>query len=129
MFEIEKEFEILKNSGNNTATARVQKTGRLGFSMDGNKLMKIDETKFVQIAKKKGEASDDLYLIVSNEEKEGSFRIVKAGSYFYVNASTLFDDLNYNYKEDTYAYRIKVYDENNNVFKLKRYFPNERNKK
>jgi hypothetical protein len=120
---MENQFEILKNPGANNATASIHQTGRTGFSTDANKLMKLSGDKYIRIARKKNEEEkDNLYLFVDSEETEGSFKIIKAGKYFYLNTTPLFDELKYNYKEVKYTYKIRKYDKEKEIYLLTRYY-------
>jgi hypothetical protein len=120
---MENEFEILKNPGSNNATASIHQTGRTGFSTDANKLLKLNGNRYIRIARKNNDGEkDNLYLFIDNEETEGSFKVIKAGKYFYLNTAPLFDELKYNYKEVKYTYKIRIFDKEKEIYLLTRYY-------
>lgn len=93
--------------------ATVHSSGKLGFSIETNKILELDKYKSIQIATNEDDESDlNLYAILHNEEVEGAFKLIKAGSYYNLNTKGLFDKLNVDYQSSTIIYDIvkSVYD-------------------
>lgn len=89
------------------AKATVHTSGKLGFSHDAAEFLNIKENKSIQFAQNEEDPNDlNLYAVVNNETQEGSFRISKAGEYFYVNTKNLFDTLNIDYKGKRIIYDL-----------------------
>ena len=79
--------------------ATIQSTGRLGFSAETAKAMKIDaDTLF--IIGKDDRVQADLILVKMAEANADAFRARKSNEYYYLNTTALFDMLGYDYKSD-----------------------------
>ena len=94
--------------------ATVHTSGKLGFTdVTARELgFKEDAENFVQFAQD-DENQDILYLINGAIDDGDSFRINKAGKYFYVNTKLLFDSLGVDYVNNTVIFdmvKIKIGD-------------------
>ncbi|GAB3420727.1 hypothetical protein [Niabella aquatica] len=87
--------------------ATVHKSGKLGFTVDAAKKLKLETNKSAAIGTNEDDPSDEsLYVIVYNEVRNNAFRIAKAGQYYYINLKALFDALKINYKAESVVYDI-----------------------
>jgi hypothetical protein len=100
--------------------ATIHLSGKLGFNSNALKKINIDESKFIKIGQGDDfEKSKMLYMIVTNEEDEETFKISKAGEYFYANTKALFDFLTIDYQKNKVIYDITELPSEENVFQLK----------
>lgn len=102
--------------------ATVHKSGKLGFTVDAAKKLKLETNKSAAIGTNEDDPSDEsLYVVIYNEVRSDAFRIAKAGQYYYINLKALFDALKINYKGESVVYDIsEEHIENNTVFKFSR---------
>lgn len=102
--------------------ATVHKSGKLGFTVDAAKKLKLETNKSAAIGTNEDDPSDEsLYVVIYNEVRSDAFRIAKAGQYYYINLKALFDALKINYKGESVVYDISEENiENNTVFKFSR---------
>lgn len=85
----------------------VHTTGKLGFSKNAIKYLNIDNNSFVKIGVNEDDDSDkDLYLVVTSENNDDTFKVNKAGDYYYLNTKYLFDELNIDYRRQKIIYDI-----------------------
>lgn len=103
----------------------IHNSGKLGFTDATAKALKLSGNgDSVLFASDENDAKQ-LYLIYNKTTVPGSFKINKAGAYFYVNAKGLFDKLGYNYKDQVIMFDMiecKSKEENNitgDVYELK----------
>lgn len=94
--------------------ATVHTSGKMGFTEVTAKELGFNEDSenFVQFAQD-DENQDILYLINKTIDDGDSFRINKAGKYYYVNTKLLFDSLGIDYANKTVIYdmvKIKIGD-------------------
>lgn len=83
--------------------ATIQNTGRLGFSAETAKFMKIDsDTHF--IIGNDDSVQADLILVKLAEANADAFKVRKSNDYFYLPTTALFDMLGYDYKSDDTIY-------------------------
>lgn len=88
--------------------ATVHKTGKLGFSSGASKYMNLENVSYLSIGLNKSDKEDDcLYLVQVKNETDKSFKIVKAGDYFYVFIKNILRDLNIDYKNESVIYDIE----------------------
>lgn len=106
--------------------ATVHKTGKLGFSSGASKFMKLDRVKFFNVGLNKADDNDkNLYLVSANHETGKSFKLVKAGDYYYIFIKNILSELRIDYKNENVIYDIEeIKQEENSFYKLTR-----RNKK
>ncbi len=102
--------------------ATVHKTGKLGFTIDAAKRMQLSVEKTAAIGFNADDETDkSLYVIIYPDKHEGTFKISKAGKYYYINTKALFDSLRIDYARDYVAFDIseEIID-NQKLFKFKR---------
>ncbi|PVD52054.1 hypothetical protein DC498_11740 [Terrimonas sp.] len=102
--------------------ATAHKSGKLGFTVDAARRLRLETNKSAAIGTNEDDASDDsLYIIIYNEVRSDAFRIAKAGQYYYINLKALFDALKINYKQESVVYDIsEVTFGDDTVFKFSR---------
>lgn len=96
----------------------IHASGKLGFSEASADRINFEENEAIQFAQDENEV---LYLIPIKEEVENSFKVNKAGLYYSINTKALFDNLGYDYKNNSIWFdMIEQYDSdlNKKVFKL-----------
>jgi len=87
--------------------ATIHASGKLGFSAEAIRYLNIKENKSIEFAVNEEDPADlNLYAFVYPDKQEGAFNINKAGEYYYVNTTTLFDKLGVNYKNKTIIYDL-----------------------
>ena len=70
--------------------ATVHKSGKLGFTIEAAKKLSLDPTKTAQIAINEDDANDkNLYIIIGDSSNANSFKVSKAGAYYYINTKPL----------------------------------------
>ena len=106
----------------------IHSSGKLGFTDGTMKALKFTEKSGVQFAQD-DENEEILYLINCKESDEDTFKVNKAGNYFYVNAKALFDNLGLDYRKNTIIFdMVEVPEEGDGVYKLiKRMKPRSKN--
>lgn len=70
--------------------ATIQQTGRLGFTEATAKALALTRRAHVQFARD-DEGDRALYMILREGQVDNSFRVMKAGQYFYLPTKRLFD--------------------------------------
>ena len=79
--------------------ATIQSTGRLGFSGETARVIKIDtETCF--LIGKDDSVQSDLILVKIAEPNADAFKAKKSNDYFFLETTALFDMLGYDYKSN-----------------------------
>lgn len=95
-----KDFE-----GNMKATIHI--TGKLGFTDAAIKKIGLSEKKGIKIGHNTRDKNDkNLYVVFTEEVEEDSFKINKAGAYYYVNTKALFDSMEVPYITKRISYDI-----------------------
>ena len=87
--------------------ATIQKTGKLGFTEATSTSMKLDENTAIQFA---GDEDDPSMLYLINHvpaDQPNTFKVCRAGRYFYVNARVLFESLGFDYEKSTIMFDLK----------------------
>lgn len=104
------------------AKATIQKSGKLGFSNEATGYLNLKENTFIKFAQNEENPDDtNLYAILNGVQEEDSFKICKAGDYFYVNTKGLFDSLEYNYTNNTIIFDLlKIYIEGQELVKMQK---------
>lgn len=100
--------------------ATVHKSGKLGFADAAAKELGFasNAEPYVKFAVDE-ENPSILYLINVKEGDEDSFRVNKAGNYYYVNTRLMFDSLQIDYINETVIYdMIKVEGIENDVYRM-----------
>jgi len=100
--------------------ATVHKTGKLGFSSGASKFMNLENVDYVNIGLNKGNPEDDcLYIVKVNVETDKSFKVVKAGDYFYVFIKNILREQSIDYKNESVIYDIEeIQQQENKIYKL-----------
>lgn len=113
---------INSNELDRNLKASIHKTGKIGFTVEAANKLALADNKSVSIAMNEASKTDqNLYVIVNKEEITGSYKISKAGDYYYVNAKLLFDTLKWDYVDNTISFDISLEDiEGQSVFVFKR---------
>jgi hypothetical protein len=116
-------IKIIKTSDFNVKLkATIHSSGRLGFTADTAKKLRLSEGVFIKFAKD-DELDNELFLIVVNEEDDDTFSVVKSGKYYYLPTTSMFQSFGYDFKKYNFMFdlvRMKEYDEivNGKVYKL-----------
>lgn len=93
-------------------------SGKLGFTEETAKQLQFSDNSAVKFALDEEDLSV-LYLFNSKIADEDSFKVNKAGSYFYVNAKAMFDMLGYDYVNNSIMFdMIKIKNNENEIYKL-----------
>jgi hypothetical protein len=102
--------------------ATVHKSGKLGFTVEAANKLKLQAFKSASIAINDEDPTDtSLYMIINDTIVDSSFKINKAGEYYYINTKALFDDMKIDYLNRSVVYDISVEQiDQLQVFKLKR---------
>ena len=111
-FEPEDKFGTIK--------ASVHKSGKLGFSAGAIKLIDFEKNKFFKIARKK-DSPNVLFLFPIEAADEYTFKVSKAGDYYYLKIKRLLSQLNIDYRneKENLSYDIdEVKEEGKRYFKL-----------
>jgi hypothetical protein len=98
----------------------VHKTGKLGFSSSAIDKLNLTTDKGVMIAVNEDDDEDEnLYMIINEKWNEDTFKVSKAGEYFYLNTKALFDTIGVDYRNKKIIYDIVDFDyDGNKMFKL-----------
>lgn len=106
--------------------ATVHKTGKLGFSSGAAKLLDLENIRYFNIGKNKANSEDEsLYLVPIEDESDKSFKVVKAGDYFYVFIKNIMREMKIDYKNESVIFDIEELSE----FNLKYYKMTRRERK
>lgn len=113
-------FDSVGSSG--VLKATVHKTGKLGFNSGASKFMKLDTVKHFNIGFNKANADDkNLYLVPITEPNDKSFKLIKAGDYYYLYVKNILREMKIDYKNETVIYEIEQLEQNGNMYyKLER---------
>jgi hypothetical protein len=102
-----------------TLKATIHKTGKLGFSEEAAKKMELGEGQSFNIGKNKADINDKNLYMMKYNDTTGSFKLYKAGKYFYMNGKILFDNLKLDYVNNTITFNISTIDNNGSkMYKL-----------
>jgi hypothetical protein len=110
----------------------IQKSGRLGFSIEAIKKLNLSGNSSIKIGtNSEDETDENLYIIVQEIVDEESFKLYKAGDYYYIDTRILFDTLRFDYKNNTIMFDIVDFEsDETKLYKLiKREVPKTKNKK
>lgn len=87
--------------------ATVHKTGKLGFNSAAAKLMKLEIGKSFNIGLNTADENDkNLYLVSTQSPSDKSFRVVKAGEYYYMHIKNVLRELAIDYKHESVIFEI-----------------------
>ncbi|HNA65627.1 MAG TPA: hypothetical protein PKZ51_12955 [Saprospiraceae bacterium] len=88
--------------------ATIHKSGKLGFSSGAAKVMELEKKSYFNIGFNKANSDDkSLYMIPLNGETEKSFKVVKAGDYYYIFIKHILRDLQLDYKAESIIFDIE----------------------
>lgn len=108
--------------------ATVHKSGKLGFTVDAANKMDLKPDKSASIGVNEEDKSDkSLYIIIHDDIQDATFKVAKAGDYYYLNLKNLFDTLKINYKNQSVVYDIS--EETNEGQRIYKLSPRENSKK
>lgn len=100
--------------------ATIHKSGKLGFTRQTAEALGFEgkEESYIKFAYDE-EDNKALYMVNGTANDGSSFRINKAGNYYYANTSVLFDKLGINYKGKTCIFdMIKIENEGLDLYKM-----------
>jgi hypothetical protein len=101
----------------------IHRSGKMGFSSDAAIKLKLPAAKSAQIGFRDGE-EDVLYLVVYTDNAPDSFKVSKAGQYYYINTKVLFDNLKMDVSKGDIVYEITEVEHRGeilkNMYRLKR---------
>lgn len=109
-----------------TITGRIKCTvhqnGKMGFSRQAIKKLGIGVNKYAKIGFNEADENDiSLYMKIQENQDEETYKINKAGEYFYLNTKYLFDELDIDYVRKKVIYDIQEIKINEEVvYKLNR---------
>ena len=87
--------------------ATVHSTGKLGFSAEAAVKLKLEDNKAALIAIDEDDTENqNLYVKILQKIDNQSFRIIKAGEYFYINTKAFFDAFRIDYATVKIIYDI-----------------------
>ena len=101
--------------------ATVQATGKLGFTNETANCLNLQIGQAVNFAK--DDETEDLYLIIANDNIANTLKVCKSGMYYYIPTKLMFDAFGYDYKKKTIIFdlaRKKELDDslNGRVYKM-----------
>ncbi|MFT3903917.1 MAG: hypothetical protein QM727_12140 [Niabella sp.] len=95
------------NSLDRNLKATIHKSGKLGFTVDAANKMELKSSISASVGMNEDDEKDkSLYIMLHDEIIDDTFRVAKAGDYYYLNLKSLFDTLRVNYKEQSIIYDI-----------------------
>lgn len=105
-------------------------SGKLGFSQAAIEHLKISENKYIAIGINEEDKRDtSLYLKIFPAQTEDTFKVIKAGNYFYLNTKKMFDDMGIDYTRKNIIYDIiEIEYEGEQIYKLIRREYDRKNK-
>ena len=89
----------------NRLKVTIQSSGRLNFTDDTTKTLKLTEGTLVKFALD-DENGNTLYLILAGQNDEDAFKVRKSGAYYYIPTKSLFDALEIDYVGKTIGYDL-----------------------
>lgn len=86
----------------------VHRNGKLGFSQAAKIRLGINNTYYAKIGINEEDTNDkNLYMLLTQQGDEESFKVSKAGNYLYLNTRNLFDELHIDYKNKKIIFDIE----------------------
>lgn len=82
----------------------LQSSGKLGFTSETAKVLGLQSGKLIQFGR--DDENKEMYLILSHGTPEDAFAVAKAGEYFYLPTTLMFDALKYDYKRKTFFFDL-----------------------
>lgn len=96
-----------------TIKCAIHQSGKLGFSQAAIDELNLNETKYLLLGINEDDKDDlNLYMQVLENKSEDTFKLKKAGNYYYLNTKRLFDELGFDYKKKSIIFDITqiIYD-------------------
>lgn len=107
-------FKPTITTGNIKCT--IHKNGKLGFSRQAIYKLKISDNNYAKIGiNAENKSEKNLYLIIQGHKDEETFKINKAGDYYYINTKYLFDELHIDYSRKKIIFDIQEIKTNGNT--------------
>ena len=103
----------------------IQSSGKLGFTHDTAEILKLESGKLIQFGR--DDDKNEMYLILTRDTPEDAFAVAKAGDYFYLPTTLMFDALGYNYRKFTYFFDLVRRDDLDEQLRGEVYYMKERN--
>lgn len=91
--------------------ATVQRTGKLGFTAETLEALQIKQGTYIRIADDT-ESKRILWLGVINEPTDNAFPVNKAGDYYYLNTTKLFEKIGIDFRKKNCMYDMTRAPEN-----------------
>lgn len=86
----------------------IHRNGKMGFSRQAIKKLGLDINRYAKIGFNEEDENDRaLYLKIQGHQDEDTYKINKAGEYYYLNTKYIFDDLNIDYVRKKIIYDIQ----------------------
>lgn len=105
----------------------LQSSGKLGFTRDTAEVLKLEPGKMIQFGR--DEEKNEMYLIMlADTNADDAFAVAKAGEYYYLPTTLMFDALGYEYKIKTFFFDLVRRAELDSELKGEVYFMKERYK-
>lgn len=89
---------------NTKLKATIQATGKLGFTKETASHLSLSVGQTVNFAK--DDETEELYLVVANEDSFNGLRVCKSGMYYYIQTKLMFDAFGYEYKKKTIIFDL-----------------------
>jgi len=87
--------------------ATIQKTGKLGFTVEAAIKLKLSKESSISMAVNEDDAADtNLYALVHSTKVKDAFNVNKAGSYYYLSTKPLFDKMKIDYTNKSVTFDI-----------------------
>jgi hypothetical protein len=109
----------------------VHKSGKLGFTIEAAKALKLSQETSISIGMNEEDSTDqNLYMAVHSEVVEGAFKVAKAGEYYYLPIKLLLDNLKIPYAKESVVFNMtKVETSNDDLYRLTRLEKEEKKEK
>ena len=89
--------------------ASISSKGKLNFTADSIRYMKLDQKKYFNIALDvETNKFEKIFLVESKTETDITASVYKAGKYFYLDLSLLLDTLKFEYKNKVASFEISI---------------------
>ena len=82
----------------------LQSSGKLGFTHETAEVLNLESGKRIQFGR--DDEKNEMYLIMTHGTPEDAFTVAKAGEYYYLPTTLMFDALEYDYKLKTYFFDL-----------------------
>jgi hypothetical protein len=108
----------------------VHKSGKLGFTMEAAKSLELTPEKSFLIGRNEDDPNDDrLYLVLNQGVTPGSFKVAKAGDYYYLPIKLLLDNLEVPYEKENVAYNMEKIEDGEAIYYRLSRIENKKKKK